>query len=170
MAMPGRRETLAALVIALAACATRAKLVTRWNVSKRADKCSARNEGDRYASVQPSPKPIECPAAARDSGELVVGALADGSCVIIPPGCESEACATKSTSCLVPEGGVQMWFIAQTPDGTCAAHRDFSAKSVSVPCPFAAIPYDTRITRSDAHARCLAEAQGQTSKEVPCPK
>lgn len=162
--MPGYREAVVALM--LAACAPKARLVAHWTVGKRAGACSA-EAPEVYAKVPPRPHDVVCPAEAREDAAIVVGALADGTCAILPEGCTSSSCATTTTSCLSPTGH-ETWVVSER-DGSCVASWELSAKMSKVPCPFSRISASTYILRTGPNAPCFAHS-GESHKPVPCPQ
>jgi hypothetical protein len=74
-----------------------------WTIEKRAAGCHAEEaEHDCPPGVDcnpPQPRMIPCPAGITEDTNLRVAPLRDGTCVIVPPGCDEPSCATAKTPC-----------------------------------------------------------------------
>jgi len=77
------------------------KFALVWTIEKRGDKCHAEepNCPPGRDCNPPAPRFVPCPTGITEEEEVHVGELQDGTCVIVPEGCEELRCATEKTAC-----------------------------------------------------------------------
>jgi hypothetical protein len=106
-----RRTTFAAPVILTVAACSSAKdkpkpeakraFAMSWQVTMHDMRCEALGP----ATNPPRPaQDIECPPGQTGHMYSTVAQLADGTCALVPPGCESADCAKPKTPCPLPPG------------------------------------------------------------------
>ena len=146
--------------------AAQQNFAAQWNVIVTEGVCSANEHGNCPPDTPcdpPTPRAIECPTGVTD-GLVVVGQLADGSCVI--------ATTNQKTPCPLPKGEALpplAWAVTAQPDGTCRATWTSPAtgtKSLTIKCPIA--DANVVIKRANKDAPCSVEHAGKKT-DVPCP-
>jgi hypothetical protein len=81
------------------------KLAVVWTIEKLGDECHA-EEGEGHDACPPGidcnppqPRIVQCPPGVTEERELRIAELLDGTCVIVPDGCETTGCATQRIDC-----------------------------------------------------------------------
>lgn len=82
------------------------KLAFVWHIEKRGDECHAEEEEeDCPPGVDCNPpgprRTMPCPPGASEEKDVLVAELPDGTCAIVPEGCEDVTCVGDKTPCPV---------------------------------------------------------------------
>lgn len=119
-----------------------------WSVRMRDMKCTASVVVSDPRENPPAPTEIECPPGMAGNNVIVVGALADGACGVVPSGCVDASCVKLRTPCPLPPGQhvvhklANVWTIEKrrggchAEDGDCPPGVDCNPPEPRmVPCP-----------------------------------